>query len=278
MKNTDHPIVRSKPDGRKESTALRPHKLFRVTLKTGERYAVDIAGSRFGWDEWLVRWEDYKKCRVWRVLSVVPSSFEAPDYSRLPLVNTIPVAVSELHGELIRRMTAEIQYRWGLGATQGGIVADLSANYSRWWDGVILKTMKYMKKKCEVHVWLLTGTSRCGWMYANEKFEPRITVNEQEFNRVKDAWLTVRQVGLLDNTNTALLQQIWTLRLDFHGIKFKTPGPTNSEMLQGITALADPEPDPTQDMQGAQDADMQDVEEAEEAEDMENAVEARPRL
>ncbi|OTA90115.1 hypothetical protein M434DRAFT_14149 [Hypoxylon sp. CO27-5] len=55
VKNTYHPIVRSKSNGRRQSTALRPHKLFRVTLKTGDKYAVDITGGRFGWDEWVVR-------------------------------------------------------------------------------------------------------------------------------------------------------------------------------------------------------------------------------
>ncbi|KAI1411110.1 hypothetical protein F5Y13DRAFT_191697 [Hypoxylon sp. FL1857] len=243
VKNVDHPILRSTPDGKKKSTMLEPHTVFRIVLHNGEEYAVDLAGGRYGWEEAIMRWDDYYIRRVWRIISEVPSRNRPPDYTTLPPLNTIPVAVSELHGIIIKWMVSRLRPLSSINSTPAGILETLATRNNRWWHETMDAVKDFLRRECSTIVWVLTGLSKSGWMYADANSEPRITLNAADYEKLRDVWVPRDEALTFDTTDTERLQRIWSQRLTIHGIQFKNPAPTNQEMINGVAVLADPEPD-----------------------------------
>lgn len=53
-----------------------PHAVYRVTLKNGARYALDLSAAQFGWEKILVEWPRYMRQRVANVHEVDPFGTE----------------------------------------------------------------------------------------------------------------------------------------------------------------------------------------------------------
>ena len=49
-----------------------PHTIIRITTKSGETYALDMAGAQYGWDEVIIPWELYVNTRVRAIRNVMP--------------------------------------------------------------------------------------------------------------------------------------------------------------------------------------------------------------
>ncbi|KAI1141842.1 hypothetical protein F5Y05DRAFT_274973 [Hypoxylon sp. FL0543] len=243
VKNVDCPIMRMTPDGTTESTMLRPHPVFRVTLDTGERFAVDIAGGRFGWKEGVVRWDHYEKRRVLHVLSSVESNYADADYSNLPQVNTLPVAVSRFHGMLIEGLLEKMKEPGAESVSPDAIKDALSTRDHKSWDELMGRILDFVKTTCrEVDLYHFMSSPGRGWMYVNAKGELRVTLHPAERAKLDDVWLTSEEAKILDAADTEGLKLLWTERLKRHGIEFRDPEPTTAEMLQGITVFANPNP------------------------------------
>ena len=52
----------------KDGTEVAPHQLLGVTLSNGEKYALDMTGAQFGYDESVVPWQLYSTSRVENVI------------------------------------------------------------------------------------------------------------------------------------------------------------------------------------------------------------------
>ena len=48
------------------------HTILRVTLKSGERYAIDLTGAQYGYQEDCMPWDDYFATRVEAIVDIKP--------------------------------------------------------------------------------------------------------------------------------------------------------------------------------------------------------------
>ena len=74
MKNAKHDLLRVYPnagDPKIDATDYH-HNIIKITMKTGEVYALDMTGAQYGWTECIVPWKTYVESRVREVKKVVP--------------------------------------------------------------------------------------------------------------------------------------------------------------------------------------------------------------
>lgn len=50
------------------------HSVLKVTLRSGEAYAIDLAGAQFGHYEPVVAWKHYNRERIWEITYECPVS------------------------------------------------------------------------------------------------------------------------------------------------------------------------------------------------------------
>ena len=48
------------------------HVILRVTLNNGEKYAMDITGQQFGWQQSIIPWVQYESSRIRSIVSISP--------------------------------------------------------------------------------------------------------------------------------------------------------------------------------------------------------------
>jgi hypothetical protein len=48
------------------------HEILKVTLRSGEKFAIDIAGAQYGYDDPVVEWEEYAQLRIFWIRSTDP--------------------------------------------------------------------------------------------------------------------------------------------------------------------------------------------------------------
>lgn len=69
-KNVHKPIRHIIPDGEHDFPIVSGHAAIRVTLPSGQRFALDPTGAQYGWREHLAPWDDYERHRVHMIDSV----------------------------------------------------------------------------------------------------------------------------------------------------------------------------------------------------------------
>lgn len=63
-KNAHKTVFLSYPNGKHEFTFIYLHRVFRITLSSGLRFAFDPAGAQNGWQEYLTPWDAYEQHRI----------------------------------------------------------------------------------------------------------------------------------------------------------------------------------------------------------------------
>jgi hypothetical protein len=48
------------------------HEILKFTLRSGEEFAIDIAGAQYGYDDPVVQWKEYAQFRICRIWSIDP--------------------------------------------------------------------------------------------------------------------------------------------------------------------------------------------------------------
>lgn len=69
-KNVHKPVRHIIPDGEHDFPIVSGHAAIRVTLPSGQRFALDPTGAQYGWREHLAPWDDYERHRVHMIDSV----------------------------------------------------------------------------------------------------------------------------------------------------------------------------------------------------------------
>lgn len=59
-----------------EAPFIQNHEVYRVTLKTGEEYVLDITGAQYGFDQVVMPWDEYLILRAGRVHHVSRNGFQ----------------------------------------------------------------------------------------------------------------------------------------------------------------------------------------------------------
>ena len=62
-RNTQRRIMLGYNTGQIDATDYA-HSIIRVTMKTGEKYVIDLTGAQYGWYETIIPWHTYEKNRV----------------------------------------------------------------------------------------------------------------------------------------------------------------------------------------------------------------------
>ncbi|KAI1373546.1 hypothetical protein F4677DRAFT_218626 [Hypoxylon crocopeplum] len=191
IKNANCPLVRFCVQGKATSTALRPHTVYRVTLFSGEVFAVDFTGGRFGWAEPCMLWKHFVERRVATILHVTRTP-ALRYHSQLQWQRGyLPqAAAANFHREVLRCLTNNVRASMG---QRGGLA------------GVVRNRLMgaYMVEECRtVDVILnrmqarISGTIRAvrdmdpriGRMYlARPGYEIRVTISPRSFGIVRRA-------------------------------------------------------------------------------------------
>lgn len=63
-KNAHKTVFLSYSNGKHEFTFIYLHRVFRITLRSGLRFAFDPAAAQNGWQEYLAPWDAYEQHRI----------------------------------------------------------------------------------------------------------------------------------------------------------------------------------------------------------------------
>ncbi|KAI1470767.1 uncharacterized protein F4812DRAFT_469287 [Daldinia caldariorum] len=239
VKNAYRPIVRVNLDGEFESSMLRPHTVFCVTLHTGEKYAVDYAGGRFGWVECVTRWEQFTKHRVHRVIRTgFPAAWERNPATMVPAylpekkkayihIVCLRMTMFEVRNQL-RRIFPQIPFDNGCNDSIDNEV----------WEEIVSQ-FKQITPEMFDDKFLVSYQAQLGFksrMYLNANFDVWVEHHDNDVNHLKDVWFTKDQVrwveaNVVEDADT--LHEIWSIWLRHRGVRFKDPVPSAIQIQRG---------------------------------------------
>ncbi|OTB19894.1 hypothetical protein K445DRAFT_7912 [Daldinia sp. EC12] len=245
VKNAYRPIVRKTPNGDFESNMLRPHTVFCVTLVSGEKYAVDYAGGRYGWNECVMRWEHFAKHRLHRVIRTsFPGDRERDPATMVP--DYLPEKKKVYIHMVCLRMAMSDLYT-SLHNAYPDANFNNASNDSidrRMWN--IIKARFMELSPIMFNADFLAGFEQdMGFksrMYLNPDFEVWVENHDNDGNVLKRVWFPEELVNWMRENvveDAETLQEIWNYQLFRGRVRFKYWVPSAFEVRCGISVFQD---------------------------------------
>ncbi|KAI0111878.1 hypothetical protein F4814DRAFT_460920 [Daldinia grandis] len=243
VKNAHRPIVRHTIHNTIESSMLRPHTVFRVTLRTGEKFAVDYAGARFGWVETLMHWEHFAAHRVKRVIRVsFPGAWERDPATMVPAY--LPEKKkAHLHTLFLRMVLFDVHLSLHLGHPEVSFDSALSESITEEvWRAIIVGFIEATGRIFgEANTAkLISDMGIKARMYLNSNFEEWVEHHDGDCARLENVWfneshLTWLKAHVVDDMG--VLKRVWNDWLSRRGVRFKDPVPSPAEIENGATVF-----------------------------------------
>ncbi|KAI1806123.1 hypothetical protein F4811DRAFT_569316 [Daldinia bambusicola] len=242
-KNAHRPIIRVNLDDEFESSMLRPHTVFCVTLHTGEKYAVDYAGGRFGWAECVTSWEQFTKHRLHRVIRIsFPAAWERNPATMAPAylpekkkayihIVCLRMTLSEVQKQL-RRIYPQIPFD---NACHDSIDRGV-------WEAIKLQFQELAPEMFD-DKFLAGYQAELGFksrMYLNADLDVWVEHHDSDGNHLRDVWFTKNQVKWIEDNvveDADTLHEIWSIWLRHRGVRFKDPVPSAIEIQRGASVF-----------------------------------------
>ncbi|KAI1658489.1 hypothetical protein F4813DRAFT_395780 [Daldinia decipiens] len=243
VKNAHRPIVRHTIHNTIESSMLRPHTVFCVTLRSGEKFAVDYAGARFGWVETLSHWEHFAAHRLKRVIRrSFPGAWERDPATMIPAylpekkkayLHTIflRMALSETH-RFLQLEYPDISFDTALSvlitdSVWKGVASNLVENTLTIFDE---GNMRELIVQCDIKA----------RTYLNDNFEEWVESHDKDRERLQNVWFNENQLTWIKThipDNMEALKKVWNDWISSRGVHFKDTVPSPMEIENGATVF-----------------------------------------
>ncbi|KAF3055073.1 hypothetical protein GL218_07581 [Daldinia childiae] len=216
VKNADRPLCRKFENGIEKSSMMDPHSVLRLTLPSGEIFAVDLAAGRFGWVEKIMHWSRFERERIWKIIEVtrtIPQDFRDP---------YIPAAQSILiHKEILADLVGHINFRVHFGMDRLSTTLDIitrvgTEDFFDWQVGLLEGAIDL----CEEMFAIRLGNYR-GYMYLTPEFDLCVTAERSDYDAMQSAWMPEEEVIRLEGKSEESLKEVWKARLEESRVRFK---------------------------------------------------------
>ncbi|KAI1650800.1 uncharacterized protein F4817DRAFT_312665 [Daldinia loculata] len=243
VKNAHRPVVRHTIHNTIESSMLRPHTVFCVTLRTGEKFAVDYAGARFGWAETITHWEHFAAHRLKRVIRrSFPGAWERDPATMVPAY--LPEKKKAyLHTIFLRMVQSEVSQSLQLGYPDVSFDTALSASITdSVWKVIVVSFVEitgcfFEEGNTTRFISELGIKAR---MYLNDNFEVWVEQHDRDHERLENVWFNENQLVWIKThvpDDMEVLKKIWNDWISSRGIRFKDPLPSPIEIENGATVF-----------------------------------------
>lgn len=179
------------------------HHVLRVTLKTGERFAIDFTGGQYGWKEYLCLWEPYHSRRVHHIKSV----------RDLPLHMDYGPSVSKTREELAHALRWQV-----MGSVMSAIKDNIppvnstpapsdanfnlaASSFNKLVHRAILLAKQRLKQQ---------GLHR---LYLDDEGRVQVTATVEQAAKYRDVWLTGEEVRHGASHQHGPMLRLWKRKL-----------------------------------------------------------------
>ncbi|KAI8960443.1 hypothetical protein F5Y11DRAFT_367411 [Daldinia sp. FL1419] len=215
VKNARLPLFRIYEHGITKSNMMEPHYILRLTLRSGKKLAVDLAGGRYGWDDKVMGWDRYERERVWKVIdttNMIPADFRQ---------SFIPAAQSVIiHKRMLEDMIIHIDYFIHMDqgtASTLKIIKDVDAEeWNDWQKGIVDEAADHMGYTLKSY-----QLSRHGFLYPTPEFNVFVTVEPLQYVAMSHVWLEDDYDSWIQDESKDRLKDIWNARLEDACVRFK---------------------------------------------------------
>ncbi|KAI0848272.1 hypothetical protein F5Y00DRAFT_270247 [Daldinia vernicosa] len=243
VKNAHRPIVRHTIHDTLESSMLRPHTVFRVTLRTGEQFAVDYAADRFGWSGPITLWDHFAVHRVKRVIRITfPGAYERDPATMVPAY--LPSKKKAyLHTMFLRLVQTEVSQL--LRGAHPDVSFDNALSPSITdpvWEDIKENFIEYTRLLCDSGFTkrLITALRIKCRTYLNANFEECVEHHDKDSERLANVWFDEDRVAWVKTNipdDIGVLKNVWNDWLSHHGVRFKNPVPSPIEIEDGASVF-----------------------------------------
>ncbi|KAI2780974.1 hypothetical protein F4815DRAFT_499030 [Daldinia loculata] len=216
VKNADRPLCRKLEHDIEKSSMMDPHSVLRLTLPSGEKFAVDLAAGRFGWDEKMMHWNRFEDERIWKIVEItrtIPLDFRDP---------YIPAAQSILiHKEILADLVGHINFRMHFGRDRSSTTLDIitrvdTEEFFDWQLDLLERAIDL----CEEMFTIRLDNHR-GYMYLTPEFDLCVTAERSDYDAIQGVWMPEEEIIRLEGESEESLKKIWKARLEEFRIRFK---------------------------------------------------------
>ncbi|KAF3061469.1 hypothetical protein GL218_04067 [Daldinia childiae] len=243
VKNAHRPIVRHTIHNTIESSMLRPHTVFCVTLRTGEKFAVDYAAARFGWAETLSHWDHFAAHRLKRVIRrSFPGAWERDPATMIPAY--LPEKKKAyLHTIFLRIVCSEVRQSLQLAYPDASFDTAISGSITDpIWKAIaenFTDTTQIVFDEENV-VRFISELKIKARLYLNDNLEVWVENHDKDHERLENVWFSENQLEWIKTyipDNMEVLKKIWNDWLSHRGIHFKDPVPSPIEIENGASVF-----------------------------------------
>ncbi|KAI1654828.1 hypothetical protein F4813DRAFT_392340 [Daldinia decipiens] len=202
-KNADRPLCRKSENNIEKSSMMDPHSVLRLTLPSGEKFAVDLAAGRFGWVEKMMHWNRFEEERIWKIIEItctIPLDFRDP---------YIPAAQSILiHKEILADLMGHINFRIHFGTDRWSTTLDIltrvdTEEFSDWQSDLLERAIDLCEETFTIRL-----SNHRGYMYLTPEFDLCVTAEGADYDAIQSAWMTEEEVIRLEGEREELLKGV----------------------------------------------------------------------
>ncbi|KAI2624277.1 hypothetical protein GGR54DRAFT_655065 [Hypoxylon sp. NC1633] len=212
VKNAHVSVIRTHEDRYGASTIIGDHWVVRVTLKSGELFAVDFAGGRFGWTETLMHWSHFEQHRVSAILATTHRNYGSaqlhiPLFAKTHLHCLIQILITDFLEEVMDfPLPTPFDQR-----LLGGVSKELYARLERKLLRKARHICKFMFRYC------IDGYYR---LYPNIALTDEVAWTQEATDYLQGVWMTEDQVNQLQNWSKDDLRGLWMDHTDALGFDY----------------------------------------------------------
>lgn len=187
------------------------HRILRVTLPTGEVFAIDFTGAQYGWKETLYSWDTYVKYRVHNVQSVGQLGWgrEALD----AMLSTFAPDGPERAILTVRKAAMQ-----GLKTQVDALLASQETGGRKvrpWPDSAFTTAREKLVTEAKAYLHgILRGLKEngIGRLYYNRLYLHRVTLSAEVASKYESVWLSDEEKDA-EKGNVDALKRIWAERV-----------------------------------------------------------------
>ncbi|KAH7313677.1 hypothetical protein B0I35DRAFT_480348 [Stachybotrys elegans] len=194
------------------------HSVFRVTLPSGDRFAIDITAGQYGWTETLIPWDTYEAQRVERIAQVLAVDY----YEDKP---TTPNKIYQPMTEAMNKFRVDMLWELGtwlrgkLDRDYGGATAMLNLAEDEY-NKALASLVMEGSARLDVHRHRIVN-SGIGHLYFSDDEEIYATTTVEESEFWSKVWLT--DAELMSCADTDARWALWEYKKARAGTR---PSPT----------------------------------------------------
>ncbi|KAI1105831.1 hypothetical protein F4804DRAFT_330917 [Jackrogersella minutella] len=227
VKNAHRPIVRVMPDGSMKSNMFESHYVMRVTLFSGEQFAVDLSGGRYGWAESFMHWDHFAQERISRVVMETSPGAAMVRGKSLHIPRDLKADIQEdLLDEITKRIDELEGPEWldlKDDEDEDFLSAEEYTNFEYKHVEKAIQKIATRLSKLRIANELdpyMGGEFR---MYLNHDFQVRCSCNEEETDCLEWIWLNDNQIDQIRYMDMDSLKRFWKYHLDYFDLKDEYP-------------------------------------------------------